>query len=384
MASHGGNGLLIDLSHGVRSAPASSLHLNIMTSFVAVAALLSALVGVTTGLPQRSEREHHQGHGLEGVALDVPGVDPSLVEINVNPRGDMMRRQAAASLAADAAGRAEPADIESDGIVTVVAPVQTSSEQLKLEELTEECMQDEPTAECMEKFGSYGVRRLYTESWDSVKKLGYRRPGWMSHPEVQKRKLFDLTLPGTVSSGTYAITGEDAAAAGVSPYGVVSQNFDFYQQLDLGIRMFDIRVAYSSENNLVYISHGALMVPLATALKDIRRFLEEHEREVIVLDMRKDENSDASHLKPLNEEESTNTRVPGQLVHEAVQCELKEMLATYPVLAKLPGNEMAENPTIGGLTDIGARVLYFWDSQQVLCTSFTECVRTPGWYPSDR
>jgi len=354
-----------------------------MTNHGAIVALLSALVGVTTGLPQRSDREHHQGHGPEGVALDVEGVDPSIVEINVNPRGDMMRRQAAASLAAVASGRAEPADIESDGLVTVVAPVQTSSEQLKLEELTEECMQDEPTAECMEKFGSYGVRRLYTESWDAVKKLGYRRPGWMSHPEVQKRKLFDLTLPGTVSSGTYAITGEDAAAAGMTPYGVVSQNFDFYQQLDLGIRMFDIRVAYSSENNLVYISHGALMVPLATALKDIRRFLEEHEREVIVLDVKMDDNADPSHLTPLKEEETSRTRIPGQLVHEAVQCELKEMLATYAVLSQLPGNAQGENPTVGALTDIGAHVVYFWNTQQVLCTSFETCEKTPGWHPPD-
>merc|ERR1719387_1317399 len=206
----------------------------------------------------------------------------------------------------------------------------------------------------------------------------------MSHSEVQKRKLFELTLPGTVSSGTYAITGEDAAAAGVTPYVVVSQNLDFYQQLELGVRLFDIRVAYSTENSLVYISHGALIIPLATALKDIRRFLEEHEREVIVLDVRKDDNADSSHLAPLVEEERTVTRVPGQLVHEAIQCEMKEMLATYKVLSKLPGNEMAENPTIGALTDIGARVIYFWDTQQVLCTDFASCTGTPGWYPPDR
>jgi len=331
---------------------------------------LAVLVGIASGLP------HERSGKLE------------VEELNVSPHGDLLRREAspavAAGLSQSAQVHRDPADIKQDGAVTVVSPAQTSSEEVKLEELTEECMQDEPTAECMEKFGSYGVRKMFTETWDNVRKLNYRRPGWMSHPNVQKKRLFELTLPGTVSSGTYAITGEDAAASSITPYGVVAQNFDFYQQLELGVRMFDIRVAYSSENSLVYISHGTLMIPLATALKDIRRFLEEHEREVIVLDMRKDENADKSHLKPLNEEESTNTRVPGQLVHEAVQCELKEMLATYPVLAKLPGNEMAENPTIGGLTDIGARVLYFWESQQVLCTTITECMRTPGWYPADR
>jgi len=278
----------------------------------------------------------------------------------------------------------DPADITQDGAVTVVAPANSKSEQLKLEELTEECMQDNPTSECMEKYGSYGVRKMFTETWANIKKLEYPRPGWMSHPEVQKRKLFELTLPGTVSSGSYAIIGEDSTAAGMAPYGVVSQNLDFYQQLQLGIRLFDIKVAYSTEASLVYISHGALMIPLATALKDMRRFLEEHEREIIVLDVRKDENAAIGHLKPLLEEESTNTRVPGQLVHEAIQCEMKEMLVTYKTLGKLPGNEFAENPTVSALTDLGAHVVYFWHSQQVLCTNFNDCIGTPGWYPSDR
>lgn len=355
---------------------ATALRRSTMPTSTPVVLLFSLLVS-STGIPQgRLEADsssaiqashHHDDHHST---------------IELLPRGDMVRRED--NVPGSLVQHREPADIKQDGAVTVVSPAQTESERLKLEELTEECMQDEPTAECMEKFGSYGIRKMFTENWDNVIKLGYKRPGWMSHPEVQKRKLFELTLPGTVSSGTYAITGEDAAAAGVTPYGVVSQNLDFYQQLELGVRMFDIRVAYSTENSLVYISHGALMIPLATALKDIRRFLEEHEREVIVLDVRKDDNADSSHLAPLVEEEKTVTRVPGQLVHEAMQCELKEMLATYKVLSKLPGNEMAENPTIGALTDIGARVIYFWDTQQVLCTDFTDCTGTPGWYPPDR
>merc|ERR1719253_128925 len=181
----------------------------------------------------------------------------------------------------------DPAEVKTDGIVTVVSPAQSDSEMSKLEELTEECMHEEPTAECMEKFGSYGIRRLYTESWDNVKSLGYRRQGWMSHPGVQKRKLFEVTLPGSANSGTYAITQDAQVEKGTAPYGVVAQNFDFYHQLELGIRAFDIKVAYSPENKLVYISHGALMIPVATVLRDMRRFLEEHEREVVVLDVTK-------------------------------------------------------------------------------------------------
>lgn len=340
------------------------------------ALFLGVLASLAAGLPH-----DRQTTSPLAVEAESPHMDQSFVH-EVTPRGDMVRREALASAGlAQKRAAGQPADITQDGAVTVVSPAETKSEQLKLEELTEECMQEEPTAECMEKFGSYGVRKLFTENWENIKKLKYQRPGWMSHPEVQKRKLFELTLPGTISSGTYAITGEDAAAAGITPYGVVSQNLDFYQQLELGFRMFDLRVAYSPEHSLVYASHGALMVPLSTLMKDLRRFLEEHEREVIILDVKKDDNADPSHLRPLTDEESTKTRIPGQLVHEAIECELKEMLATYKVLSQLPNNNMAENPTVGALTDAGVHVVYFWDTQQVLCTSFNECKQTPGWHP---
>jgi hypothetical protein len=353
---------------------------------------------IATGQQHGRPSRHKIVKGLASLEVEEPPFVPSLLqdagglnksdaELHISARGDLMRREAADLEGADAAGQVSrkkvkgPSDLESDGEVEVVAPAHTESEQTKLEELTEECMMEEPTAECMEKFGSYGVRKLYTESWENVQKLNYRRPGWMSHPNVQKKRIFELTLPGTANSGTFAITGEDALVAGAAPFGVVGQNFDFYQQLEMGIRAFEINVAYSNEAKLVYISHGSLMMPLATALRDMRRFLEEHEREVIFLDVRKDQTADASHLKPLTEEDKATDRIPGQLVHEAVACELKEMLASYAVLTQLPTNEQAENPTVGALTDVGGHVVYFWETQQVLCTSFTECVRTPGWRP---
>jgi len=349
--------------------------------YVKLALLFSVRLWMTSA--KAGSRGHAHGEAqLKSDSMANAEIKAS-AELQVSARGELVRRHSDSSVQRSRERSLSPGDVETDGAVTVVDPADTDSEKTKLEELTEECMQTQPTAECMEKYGSYGVRKLYTETWDNVNKLGYLRPGWMSHPKVQERHLFDLTFPGTVSSGTFAITGEDAVTAGAAPYGVVSQNLDFFQQLQLGVRAFEIRVAYSTEAKLVYISHGALMMPFATALRDIRRFLEEHEREVVVLDVRKDINADVNHLQPLNEEEATPTRVPGQLVHEAAACELKEMLATYAVLSKLPGNEMAENPTIGALTDIGAQVVYYWDSQQVLCTSFEECQHISGWWPAD-
>merc|ERR1719160_2240805 len=119
------------------------------------------------------------------------------------------------------------------------------------------------------------------------------------------------------------------------------------------------------------------MLPLAAAIQDIKRFIDEHEREVIVLDVTLDVNAEEGHQKPIKEEQLAATRVPGQLVHEAISCELKDKLASYKTLSQLGGNELAENPTIRGLTDIGVNVIYFWNTQQVLCMSFEECEQTP-------
>jgi len=347
-------------------------HTSSITSLRAVIVLVLPLLGsLATGLPQG------RLSGADTLTVDDRGTNPSLVELS--SRGDLVRREA--SLKQTPAG---VGDVKQDGAVTVIDAAKSESEVVHLEELTEECLYEgSPTAECMEKFGSYGIRKLFTETFSNIQKLGYLRPGWMSHPEVQKKKLLELTLPGTLNSGSYAIVGEDATAAMTQPYGIVSQNLDFFQQLQLGVRLFDIRVAYSPETSLVYISHGALLVPLSRALQDVQRFLVEHDREVVILDVRQDDNADPTHLKPFREEEASKQRVPGQLVHEAVACELREMLATYKALAKLPGNAFAENPSIGNLVDTGARVVYYWNSQQVLCTTLEECKTTPGWHPAD-
>jgi len=348
------------------------------------ALVLALLVSMAMGIP-------HQGRHANLEAAPPTGFEAGSHDhaIDVGPGGYLVRRDPLAESLADMqkahAGNKEdpdPAEVEQDGSVTVVAPAMTSSEQVKLEELTEECMMEEPTSECMEKFGSYGIRRLFTESFGNIQKLKLTRDGWMSHPAVQKRKFYDVTLPGSVNSGTYAITG-DSAVATANPYGTVSQNLNLYHQLELGIRAFDIRVGYSSDSQLVYVSHGSLMVPISLAMQDIRRYLEEHTREVVVLDVKKDPKGDPSHMQALVEEEKNPKRIPGQLVHEAIACELKEMIAKYSVLNKLPDGEIAENPTIGALTDVGGQVMYFWEGQQVLCTTFQECSQTPGWYPPE-
>lgn len=73
-------------------------------------------------------------------------------------------------------------------------------------------------------------------------------------------------------------------------------------------------------------------------------------------------------------------RVPGQLVHEAVMAVFgPKLLVTYASLSRLPESESMENPTVAALVAINARVVYFWNGQQVLCVNLEMCKRTPGW-----
>mmetsp|Transcript_119389 Transcript_119389/g.371012 ORF Transcript_119389/g.371012 Transcript_119389/m.371012 type:complete len:358 (-) Transcript_119389:295-1368(-) len=67
------------------------------------------------------------------------------------------------------------------------------------------------------------------------------------------------------------------------------------------------------------------------------------------------------------------------MVHRQFLEHFGGLLATYATLSKLPPGESMENPRISSLVHINARVLYFWEGQQVFCTDLETCRRTPGW-----
>lgn len=204
----------------------------------------------------------------------------------------------------------------------------------------------------------------------------------MSHADVQKRPFFSLTLPGTHHSGAYSMQEEGGPASGETPFGVLTQNLDVAQQLELGIRAFDMKIAWHTARNELFVSHGRPLVSLKRVLQDITNFLQRYQSEVIVLSLSKDlRATDKRSLGPLLNEDTDKLRVPGQRVHEEVNSELDKFLATYRVLSTLPSKD---NPLVSSLVVGGARVVYFWEGQQVLCVTLEECRRTPGWQLSTR
>jgi len=267
-----------------------------------------------------------------------------------------------------------------DGITEIKFPPLTATEMEKLVANNDECLITTLPWDCYSKFGSYGVKVLHTETWEDMVKMDWLRPEWMAHPSVQGKRLFDLTLPGTHNSGTFDFVGEHEIVGTGLAAGIQNQELGFDKQLQLGVRAFDIRVAHNPDANLLYVSHGLLTVPLGQALSSIVIFLQQRQKEVIVIYAKTARTlMDQKYKERIIADELDNTRVSGQIVHEELLRYFGNMLATYNTLSRLPSSSSMENPTIADLVNLGIRVIYFWEGQQVICTSRRNCESTPGW-----
>ncbi|QKT05254.1 hypothetical protein [Mycoplasma sp. OR1901] len=117
----------------------------------------------------------------------------------------------------------------------------------------------------------------------------YYAQEWMSEiPD--NRSIFSLSIPGTHDSAMYNGTG--IAYTFASNYAK-TQYFDFANQLNLGIRAFDLRV-----NNEGWLVHGATYSrqKLDEAMNSFSHFLSEHPSEFLVIRI-KDENFNVNNSR---------------------------------------------------------------------------------------
>jgi len=117
--------------------------------------------------------------------------------------------------------------------------------------------------------------------------------------------------------------------------------------------------------------------------------LMDHENEVVFLFLRKHTDADGQLIKGnasewshdlLLKQDHKNDVVPGQLVHLEIEKTLGHLLVLYPQMARLRD---PANPTVSDLVQNSARAIYFWQGQQVLCTTYETCKTTPGWLKSN-
>jgi hypothetical protein len=185
------------------------------------------------------------------------------------------------------------------------------------------------------------ARRPCYDDSRTMKQTKIDQSRWMSTPRIQSKTLSQLKIPGTHNSGSYGLTrklsqimyenikflwslsADSAPTNGQLPFNTdrlyvgrilfdfiidttlrisISQNRTIRQQLDDGIRFFDLRIYYDTDGSF-YIQHSLRGPELNDVLSQVRRFLDVHSTsgELIFLSI--------SHTNFSNDPESLPSRV---------------------------------------------------------------------------
>ncbi|XP_022823004.1 PI-PLC X domain-containing protein 3 isoform X3 [Spodoptera litura] len=131
----------------------------------------------------------------------------------------------------------------------------------------------------------------------SAQKL--RLENWMGDlPDpIKDMPLIFLAIPGSHDSMTYGITRSSTVAPDAEPIlnrlyplfrgtilrWTITQASDTWQQLLIGIRYFDLRLATKAGDDKFYFTHGLYGDEISMALGQIRKFVDSHPGEVIVV-----------------------------------------------------------------------------------------------------
>ncbi|CAK1586803.1 unnamed protein product [Parnassius mnemosyne] len=123
---------------------------------------------------------------------------------------------------------------------------------------------------------------------------------WMRElPEQLKNlPLIYLAIPGSHDSMTYGITRSSGIAPDAEPIvkklyplfrgtilrWTITQAVDTPQQLLIGIRYFDLRLATKTGDAKFYFTHGLYADEITEALHQVMNFVDSHPGEVVILD----------------------------------------------------------------------------------------------------
>lgn len=262
----------------------------------------------------------------------------------------------------------------------------SNSKIIKLTAEQEACLRGDSLVDCWKAYGSYGTRRLKAQYFETAGELGLLNPNWMASLQVQGRRIYNLTFPGTHQSAMYAKEGSAGQERG---YGVITQSLNITEQLAIGIRALDIWVSWDAENQQAMASCGTAARPLVPLLLEVQSFIESNPSEIVMISLRLDTNPAAApaiqHLQALDWD---TTKVPGWTFHSIMNATFGPMLINAASLSSLPNDNTSlpyaaqlQNPLVATLVDANLNILYFYQGQQVMCYDLAACEATPGYSP---
>ena len=128
--------------------------------------------------------------------------------------------------------------------------------------------------------------------------------------KLSKLPINKIILPGTHDSGAYDVIFDKGLKGGQKLWEILRiasrfapwvyfivrswtlcQNKNFYQQLNAGIRSFDIRLTYREADDKWYISHTLLTCTVEDMIKQTVQFLNENPYEFIIFQIKFDYNN---------------------------------------------------------------------------------------------
>lgn len=123
------------------------------------------------------------------------------------------------------------------------------------------------------------------------------KANWMEqlYKDRADTRIRDMVIPASHDSGAYALSSSSDIAPGETEWynlakGIVAvwgntQNQNAYDQLNGGIRSLDLRVLHHKGQPVIV--HGLVSVSLETMLIDIKRWVNEHPKELVILEFAK-------------------------------------------------------------------------------------------------
>ncbi|GFO44982.1 PI-PLC X domain-containing protein 2 [Plakobranchus ocellatus] len=204
------------------------------------------------------------------------------------------------------------------------------------------------------------MKRMYLEKTGTrmAAKGINKKADWMSNlPEVLKKQpLSSITMPGTHDTGAFCLDCRDKPAPDAPDFvnavswipGVkkvladwgITQSLNFQQQLEAGIRYFDLRVATYPDSRELYLVHTLYGPSVEDMLSDVDAFLNEHPGEIVLLDFNHFYDMDVSD-------------------HEALLTRLLTVFGSKLCAADYPVSDMSLDRMISQ----GKRVIVFYLSQ---------------------
>ncbi|KAH8352793.1 hypothetical protein KR084_006392 [Drosophila pseudotakahashii] len=115
--------------------------------------------------------------------------------------------------------------------------------------------------------------------------------------ELRDLSIINLAIPGSHNSMTYGINSKSKLSPDAEPAirrwhrffpcfvrrWSKTQNSGTLEQLQLGVRYFDLRIAQKDEK--FYYCHGLFAMEIFEPLEEIRQFVDSHPEELVVLDL---------------------------------------------------------------------------------------------------